>query len=106
MPSSENLLLAWHFCLLLCANNYRNRTLCRVPEALGKARKTLGKVFAECDTRQRDLGEQYIGNDFFAEYFLSDTQQRLCRVTLGTRQRKAAFTAPGNRDGVFAECSR
>jgi hypothetical protein len=28
-------------------------------------------VFAECDTRQRELGEQYIDNGFFVEYFLS-----------------------------------
>jgi hypothetical protein len=48
--------------------------------------------FAECDTRQRELGEQYIGNDFFAEYFLSGTRQKLCRVSLGTRQRKASVT--------------
>jgi hypothetical protein len=35
-----------------CGNfrrHYRNRRLCRVPEALGKALKTLG--FAECRTR-------------------------------------------------------
>jgi hypothetical protein len=46
-----------------------------VSEALGKAWKTLGEGFAECDTRQRELGELYIGNGFFAEYFY--------RVTLG-----------------------
>jgi hypothetical protein len=50
--------------------NYRNQALCRVSEALGKAWKTLGEGFAECDTQQRELGELYIGNDFFAEYFL------------------------------------
>jgi hypothetical protein len=47
--------------------------LCRVTEALGKVWKTLGVVFAECDTRQRELDEQYISNIFFAEYFLSGT---------------------------------
>jgi hypothetical protein len=36
--------------------HYWNRRLCRVPEALGKALKTLGKLFAECRTRQRGLG--------------------------------------------------
>jgi hypothetical protein len=77
-----------------------------MPEALGKAQKTLGKNFAECDTRQRELGEQYIDNDFFAEYFLSGTRQRLCRVSLGTRQTKVAVTATGNGDDTFAECSR
>jgi hypothetical protein len=54
--------------------HYWNRAFCRVPEALRKAWKTLGEVFAECDTRQRELDKQYIGNNFFAEYFLSDTQ--------------------------------
>jgi hypothetical protein len=73
--------------------HYRNRRLCRVPEALGKALKTAGKLFAECRTRQRGLGIQCIGKAVFAEYCFS-----------GTRQRKAAIMATG--DGVFAECPR
>jgi hypothetical protein len=56
--------------------HYRNRRLCRVPEALGKALKTLNKGFAECRTRQRGLGTQCIGKAFFAEYFFSGTRQR------------------------------
>jgi hypothetical protein len=64
-----------------------------VPEALGKALKALDKGFAECVTRQGRLGKQCIGKAFFAEYFFS-----------GTRQRKAAVTARGDGDGVFAEC--
>jgi hypothetical protein len=64
-----------------------------VPEALGKALKTLGKLFAECRTRQRGLGIQCIGKAIFAEYFFS-----------GTRQRKAAVTVTDDGDGVFAEC--
>jgi hypothetical protein len=75
--------------------HYRNRRLCRVPEALGKALKTLGKRFAECWSRQRGLDTQCIGKAVFAEYFFS-----------GTRQRKAAITAMGDGDGVFAECLR
>ena len=59
-------------------NHYRNQALCLVTEALGKSWKTLGEGFAECDTRQRELDELYIDNDFFTEYFLSGTQQRLC----------------------------
>jgi hypothetical protein len=47
-----------------------------VPEALGKAPKTLGKGFVECRTRQRRLGKQYIGKCFFTEYFFSGTRQR------------------------------
>jgi hypothetical protein len=42
--------------------------------------------FAECNTRQKSIGELYIGNDFFAEYFLSVTRQRLCRASLSSRQ--------------------
>jgi hypothetical protein len=61
--------------LVVCIH-YRKRALCRVPEALGKAVKTLGKGFAECRTRQRRLGKQCIGKAFFAEYFFSGTQQR------------------------------
>jgi hypothetical protein len=56
--------------------HYWKQVLCRVPEALDKALKTLGKGFAECDTRQRRLGKQCIGKAFFAEYFLSGTRQR------------------------------
>jgi hypothetical protein len=56
--------------------HYRNQPLRRVPEALGEALKTLGKGFAECNTRQRWLGKQCIGKDFFAEYFFSGTRQR------------------------------
>jgi hypothetical protein len=75
--------------------HYRNRALCRVPEALGKQRKTLDKDFTKRRTRQRGLGEQYIDKGFFAEYFLSGTQQRLCQVTVGTRQKKVVVTATG-----------
>jgi hypothetical protein len=56
--------------------HYRNRRLCRVPEAIGKASKTLGKGFAKYRTRQRRLGTQCIGKAFFAEYFFSGTRQR------------------------------
>jgi hypothetical protein len=55
-------------------SHYRKRALCRVPETLDKA--PLGKGFAECRTRQRRLGKQYIGKCFFAEYFFSGTRQR------------------------------
>jgi hypothetical protein len=75
-----------------------------VSETHGKGYSTLGKGFAECNTRQRTLGELYIGNSLFAEYFLSGTRQRLCRVSFGTRQRKVTVTAPSDGDGSFAEC--
>jgi hypothetical protein len=56
-------------------SHYRNRRLCRVPEALGKPLKTLSKGFAECRTRQRGLGTQCIGKAVFTEYFFSGTRQ-------------------------------
>jgi hypothetical protein len=64
------------FLFILTKSHYRKRALCRVPEALGKALKTLGKGFAECDTRQRMLDKQCIDKAFFAEYFFSGTRQR------------------------------
>jgi hypothetical protein len=69
--------------------HYLKQLLCWVSEALGKALKTLVKGIAECDNRQKKLGELYIDNGFFAEYFLSGTRQRLCRMSLGTRQKKS-----------------
>jgi hypothetical protein len=63
--------LRYAFCYALrcsLADHYRNQPLRRVPQALGEALKTLGKGFAECNTRQRRLGKQYIGKDFFAEF--------------------------------------
>jgi hypothetical protein len=77
-----------------------------VSEALGKAWKTLDEGFADCDTQKRRLGELYIGNNFFAMYFLSDTQQTLCQVPLGTQQREVVVTTPGDGDGAraCAEC--
>jgi hypothetical protein len=77
--------------------HYRTQLLCRVSQALGKGYFTLGKDFAECNTRQRMLGELYIGNNLFAEYFL-------CRVPFDTRQRKVTVTTPSDGDGSFAEC--
>jgi hypothetical protein len=50
-------------------NHYRNRVLCRVSKTLDKGYFTLGKGFAECNTRQRTLDKYFIGKGFFAEYF-------------------------------------
>jgi hypothetical protein len=55
---------------------------------LGKSYITLDKCFV-CNIRQRWLGKLYIGNDLFAEYFMSDTRQS--RVSTGTRQRKVTL---------------
>jgi hypothetical protein len=86
------------------SRHYRTQLLCRVSQTLGKGYFTLGKGFAECNTRQRTLDELYIGNSLFVEYFLSGTRQRICRVSFDTRQRKVTVTAPSDGDGSFAEC--
>jgi hypothetical protein len=53
-----------------------------VPEALGKGTKTLGKAFAECNTRQRASVESFNGKASFAECQTWRTRQRFCRVPM------------------------
>jgi hypothetical protein len=60
-------------------SHYWTQFLCRVLKTLDKAWKTLGERVDECDSRQRSLGEPYIGNRFFTEYFLSGTQQSFAK---------------------------
>ena len=72
---------------------YRNRLLYRVPQALDKAWKTLGKLFAECDTRQIELDKLYIGNGLFVECIMS-----------GTWKRKVVMMATSDGYRNFAEC--
>jgi hypothetical protein len=86
--SKEWRILFWFHVIIKSYRHYRNRVLCRVSKTLGKGYFTLGKGFAECNTRQRTLGKDFIGKGFFAECFFSDTRQRLCRVPKSTRQRK------------------
>jgi hypothetical protein len=79
--------------------HYRNQSLCRVPEGLGDALKTLGK----------GLGKEVSAKTASAKASLPSALSRalgkpLCRVPESTRQRKAAVMAPGNGDGGFAEC--
>jgi len=69
--------------------HYRKQWLCRVPQALGKAQKTLVKDFAECNTRQTAHDIYSVGKRLFAECFISGTGQRLCRElkpTLGKKK--------------------
>jgi hypothetical protein len=49
--------------------------LCRVSKTLDKGYFTLGKDFAECNTRQRTLGKR-----FFAEYFFGHSAKTLASV--------------------------
>jgi hypothetical protein len=57
-----------------------------VSKTLDKGYFTLGKGFAECNTRQRTLGKDFIGKGFFVECFFSDTRQSHfaeCQKALG-----------------------
>ena len=80
--------------------------LCREPRALGKGLKALGKGFAESlprGSRQRALGKEALGKEFFAESHVAGSRQRLCR---GPETPSAKPTAPSrnvNIDVVFAE---
>jgi hypothetical protein len=60
----------------------RNQSLCRVPEALGEALKTLGKGFAECYSAKKARQTVY-------------RQSLLCRVLF-----------LGHSANLFAECQR
>jgi hypothetical protein len=52
---------------------------------------TLGKAFAECNTRQRTLGKYFIGKGFFAEYFFRTLGKDFaeCRKVLGKEKHSA-----------------
>ena len=57
-----------------------------MPKTLGKARKTVGKSFAERYTRRTPLSEGRLGKAIFAECFLSSTRETLllsAKLTLG-----------------------
>jgi hypothetical protein len=47
-----------------------------VSKTLGKDHFTLGKAFAECNTRQRILGKHFIGKGFFAEKHSANKRTR------------------------------
>jgi hypothetical protein len=69
--------------------------------------------FAECSEKHSvkslpsvTLGKESSVNSTSTMTSLPSTFYRDCRVHVGTRQRKAAVTAPDNEDGAFAEYSR
>jgi hypothetical protein len=75
--------------------HYRNQSLCRVPEALGEALKTLSK---------EDSAKSASAKASLPSAFSQALGKPLCRVPESIRQRKVAVTAPGDGDGDFAEC--
>jgi hypothetical protein len=77
--------------------HYRNRRLCQVPEALDKALKTL-------DKDKEGSAHSASAKPSLPSTFSRTLDKEVCRVPDSTRQRKAAVTAPGDGDGVFAEC--
>jgi hypothetical protein len=75
-----------------------------VSEALGKAWKTLDEGFVECDTRQRRLGELYIGIDFLMSTFYRVLGKSFveCHSVLG--KEKSSSRREGDGDGAYAKC--
>ena len=67
--------------------HYRTQVLCRVSQTLGKGRKTLGKLLAECSTRQSAHGLSSTGEAGFAECLFSGTRQTfaVCQAALGKK---------------------
>ena len=75
------------------STHYRNSKLCRVSD-------TLGKVFAECNTRQTTLGKGSHGKVYFAECRNTGTRQRFCGVPwYSAKKPRGATLVPR-----FAEC--
>jgi hypothetical protein len=59
-----------------------------VSKTLGKGYFTLGKGFAECNTRQRTLGKNFIGKGFFAESLPSVKKHSAKKNTRQIKNRK------------------
>ena len=72
--------------------HYRTPLVCRVSKTLGKIHKTLGKLFAECNTRRIALAINSSGKANFAECHLSGTRQIFCRVQFGSRRKETVIT--------------
>ena len=51
-------------------HHYRIQPLCRVPVTLGKGQFALGKLFAECNTRQTPLGKHHSAKPPTAQWSL------------------------------------
>ena len=60
--------------------------------------------FAGCSTRQKASGKKLVGKDFFAGCFLSDTQQRLCRVQTRHPAKKSGRYGAGSVIPCFVGC--
>ena len=79
--------------------HYGNQEVCRVPGALGKAKKTLGKGFAECrhsanDTRRILVGKQTLPSVFcraLGEAFAECRKNTRQRYTLGKMKIRKKF---------------
>ena len=87
-------------------SHYWIRLLCREPGALGKGLKALGKVFAESlphGSRQRALGKEAFGKEFFAESHVASSRQRLCRRPEAPSAKPTAPARNVEVDVVFAE---
>ena len=87
--------------LLVCYFHYRKQWVCRVPQALGKDQQTLGKRFAECNTRQTAHGIYSVGRAFS----IGHSTNTLPRAETDARRKKVTRRC-GDGHNVFAECPR
>ena len=77
-----------------------------MPVTLGKGQFALGKLFAECYTRQTPLGKASHGKGIFAECRISGTRQRLCREPWHSAKQPRGATLGRHFAENFAECRR
>ena len=79
--------------------HYRTPIVCRVSKTLGKIHKTLGKWFAECNTRRTALAKNSDGKVNFAECFLFAECPTLGKVETEKNPKKMGFLPKKN--GIF-----
>ena len=75
---------------ILGDKHYGTVPICRVPRAHGKGRFTLGKKFAECNTRQTTAGKELVCRVLH----LGHTANTLPCAILAPRQNKVHWQTP------------
>ena len=80
-----------------------------MPQALGKDQKTLGKGFAEYNTRQTAHNIYSVGKQLFAEcFFIAHSANGLPSVKFDNRQKKVVcrvfFQNTLGKELLFADC--
>jgi hypothetical protein len=87
-------------------NNTRNGCCAKCLKHSTKPGKHWAKAFSSVTLSKESSTNCISTTVSLPSIFLSGTRHSLCRVSLGTRQRKVVVTSPGNGDGAFAECHK